>query len=101
MNRIPGLKVVPLYNKIQNFTASFYRQFNLFVLGLDSIDARAWMNKMAHTLLRIDEKGVVDEDSIIPIIDGGTEGFKGSVQVIVPSKTHCFECMKGRCVLNV
>uniref|UniRef100_A0A8C7KPC3 NEDD8-activating enzyme E1 catalytic subunit n=1 Tax=Oncorhynchus kisutch TaxID=8019 RepID=A0A8C7KPC3_ONCKI len=90
-NRIPGCKVVPHFNKIQDFDESFYRQFHIIVCGLDSIIARRWMNGMLISLLSYND-GVLDPSSIIPLIDGGTEGFKGNARVILPGMTACIDC---------
>uniref|UniRef100_A0A4W6DFN8 NEDD8-activating enzyme E1 catalytic subunit n=1 Tax=Lates calcarifer TaxID=8187 RepID=A0A4W6DFN8_LATCA len=93
-SRIPGCKVVPYpfhFKKIQDFDESFYRQFHIIVCGLDSIIARRWMNGMLISLLSY-EDGVLDPSSIIPLIDGGTEGFKGNARVILPGMTACIDC---------
>lgn len=65
----------------------YYMQFNIVICGLDSIEARRWINM---TLV-----GMVDmenPDSLKPLIDGGTEGFKGQSRVIFPTMTSCIEC---------
>uniref|UniRef100_A0A6Q2XFT2 NEDD8-activating enzyme E1 catalytic subunit n=1 Tax=Esox lucius TaxID=8010 RepID=A0A6Q2XFT2_ESOLU len=90
-NRIPGCQVVPHFKKIQDFDESFYRQFHIIVCGLDSVIARRWMNGMLISLLSY-EDGVLDPSSIIPLIDGGTEGFKGNARVILPGMTACIDC---------
>jgi ubiquitin-activating enzyme E1 C len=65
----------------------FYEQFNLIVLGLDSVVARRWINNKVHKLLGVDEDG--DPEGMIPLIDGGTEAFKGSARVIMPGVCPC------------
>lgn len=88
MRRVKGVNIVAHNTKIQDFDADFYKQFQFVICGLDSIEARRWINAM---LVSIAEDGD-DADSLIPLIDGGTEGFKGQARVIVPSMTSCIEC---------
>ncbi|KFP05314.1 NEDD8-activating enzyme E1 catalytic subunit [Calypte anna] len=75
------------------FLNSFFSplEFHIIVCGLDSIIARRWINGMLMSFLHY-EDGVLDPSSIIPLIDGGTEGFKGNVRVIIPGMTACVEC---------
>lgn len=42
--------------------------------------------------LLVYEDGELDRSSVIPMIDGGTEGFKGNVRVMLPGLTACIEC---------
>lgn len=89
--RVAGCNVVPHFCKIQDEDESFYRQFHIIVCGLDSIVARRWINGMLISLL-IYEDGELDQSSVIPLVDGGTEGFKGNARVILPGITACIEC---------
>merc|ERR1719265_2613612 len=86
-----GVKVVPHVGKIQDHDESFYRQFNLIIAGLDNIAARRWMNATLHDMVDR-SSGEIDPSTIIPLLDGGTEGFKGQARVIVPTMTSCFDC---------
>lgn len=99
----------------------FLAEFHIIVCGLDSIIARRWINGMLVGCRIIDlvhfilllllpactvicamlfvqisllsyEDGVLDPSSIIPLIDGGTEGFKGNARVILPGMTACIDC---------
>eukprot|EP00116_Pleurobrachia_bachei_P004701 sb/3464963/ len=85
MERVPGLSYTAHYNKIQDYGDDFYLQFNIVICGLDSVQARRWMNS---TILNI----ALETGNIIPLLDGGTEAFKGHVRVVVPTHTACIEC---------
>jgi ubiquitin-activating enzyme E1 C len=102
---VKGVKITPFCGKIQDKDEDYYMQFNIIICGLDSVEARRWINA---TLV-----GMYDEDnpdSLKPLIDGGTEGslknsicirlgtdivlsgFKGQSKVIFPTMTSCIEC---------
>jgi hypothetical protein len=44
------------------------------------------------SLLQYDEEGQVDMSTVIPMVDGGTEGFKGNARVVIPGISACVEC---------
>ena len=68
--RVKGVQITPYNGKIQDKDEDYYMQFKLVVCGLDSVEARRWINAMLV--------GMVDPDnmeSLKPLIDGGTEGM--------------------------
>lgn len=119
--RCPWMKVVPYHGKIQDKCADFYRQFKVVISGLDNVEARRlvvmyvlwfstvqlgynishipffsslqrWLNGMINNLVEFDSDGDPIPETIIPLIDGGTEGFSGQSRLILPRITSCFEC---------
>ena len=70
MRRVKGVRITPHNCKIQDMDDDFYKQFQMVVSGLDSIEARRWINAK---LVALAEEGG-GPDSIKPMIDGGTEG---------------------------
>jgi NEDD8-activating enzyme E1 len=85
--RVKGVRITPYNGKIQDKDEDYYLQFKLIVCGLDSIEARRWINA---TL--VDMVDMNNPESLKPLIDGGTEGFKGQSRVILPTISSCFEC---------
>jgi hypothetical protein len=49
--RVAGVRVTPHYCRIEDLPPDFYAGFTLIILGLDSLEARRWMNSMACSLL--------------------------------------------------
>ena len=90
--RCPWMNVTAHHGMIQDKDPSFYASFNVILSGLDNVEARRWLNATVCGLVEVDEDGDPDPSTIIPIIDGGTEGFSGQSRVILPRITSCFEC---------
>ncbi|GAB2266520.1 NEDD8-activating enzyme E1 catalytic subunit [Dionaea muscipula] len=92
MERVSGVNIVPHFCRIEDKDLDFYSDFNIIVLGLDSVEARSYINVVACSFLEYDSDDNPREETIKPMVDGGTEGFKGHARVIIPGVTPCFEC---------
>ncbi|GLU08831.1 hypothetical protein SLE2022_257160 [Rubroshorea leprosula] len=92
MERVSGVNIVPHFCRIEDKDIEFYNDFNIIALGLDSIEARSYINAVACSFLEYDSDDNPREETIKPMVDGGTEGFKGHARVIIPGVTPCFEC---------
>lgn len=83
-SRVNGVKITPFNCKIQDKDEDFYMQFRLVICGLDSIEARRWINS---TLV-----GMVDADigpeTLKPLIDGGTEGMEAALVSSALTRTN-------------
>ncbi|KAG8045189.1 hypothetical protein GUJ93_ZPchr0008g11659 [Zizania palustris] len=92
MERVSGVSIVPHFCRIEDKEIDFYNQFQIIVLGLDSIEARSYINSVACGFLEYDSDDKPIPETVKPMVDGGTEGFKGHSRVIIPGTTPCFEC---------
>lgn len=67
--------------KERQFNIEWYKSFNLAFNALDNLEARRHVNRMC---LAAD----------VPLIDAGTTGFNGQVQVIKKGVTACYDCVE-------
>ncbi|RMJ14958.1 hypothetical protein CDV36_005403 [Fusarium kuroshium] len=77
----PNVKIVAHHGNIKDdeFTVAWFRQFRIAFNALDNLEARRHVNKMC---LAAD----------VPLIESGTTGFNGQVQVIKKGVTACYDC---------
>ncbi|KAK1834571.1 hypothetical protein QBC39DRAFT_343421 [Podospora conica] len=77
----PNVKIIAHHGNIKDaqFNIEWFRSFKIVFNALDNIDARRHVNKMC---LAAD----------VPLIESGTTGFNGQVQVIKKGLTACYDC---------
>jgi len=92
VKRVPGVTVTAYRSFVQDFDDEFFRSCAVVIGGLDNLKARTWINEKMCSLAMMDDEGYPDPDTIIPYVDGGTEGFKGHCWLILPKITACFGC---------
>ena len=50
-SRVAGVQVTPHFCRIEEKPTEFYQEFHVIILGLDSLEARRYMNQVACSLL--------------------------------------------------
>ncbi|KAI1491951.1 SUMO-activating enzyme subunit uba-2 [Biscogniauxia mediterranea] len=77
----PKVKIVAHHANIKDdqFSVEWFRGFKVVFNALDNLEARRHVNKMC---LAAD----------VPLIESGTTGFNGQVQVIKKGVTACYDC---------
>ncbi|KAG4304051.1 hypothetical protein PORY_002574 [Pneumocystis oryctolagi] len=77
----PKAKLEAYHSDIKDsrFNVFWFQKFTLVFNALDNLDARRHVNKMCLT-------------ANVPLIESGTAGFYGQVQVIIKGKTECYDC---------
>ncbi|KAK4204740.1 putative ubiquitin-activating enzyme E1-like protein [Triangularia verruculosa] len=77
----PNVKIVPYHANIKDprFNVEWFSSFRIVFNALDNLEARRHVNKMC---LAAD----------VPLIESGTTGFNGQVQVIKKGVTACYDC---------
>ncbi|KAF2189841.1 ubiquitin-activating enzyme E1 3 [Zopfia rhizophila CBS 207.26] len=78
----PNVKIEAHHDNIKDpkFNVAWFKGFEIVFNALDNLDARRHVNKMC---LAAD----------VPLVESGTTGFNGQVQVIRKNKTECYDCV--------
>ncbi|MBD3187401.1 hypothetical protein GF325_11270, partial [Candidatus Bathyarchaeota archaeon] len=85
----PDCEVEYHFTKIQDLPLDLYENCDVIIAALDNVQARFDLNVIARRVKR-------------PMIEGGTVGFEGHVQVIVPEgASHLEETACYRCVVPI
>ena len=79
----PDVEIKPLQGKVQSLGPKELTSYDMVLGCLDNIAARLHLNANSYY-------------SKVPYIDGGTDGFRGKVQVIIPPVTPCLQCTMNR-----
>ncbi|KAF2842435.1 ubiquitin-activating enzyme E1 3 [Patellaria atrata CBS 101060] len=67
--------------KDPQFNVDWFKSFNVVFNALDNLEARRHVNRMCLA-------------ANVPLIESGTTGFNGQVQVIEKGKTECYDCVE-------
>lgn len=77
----PEVKLESTHGNIKDpkFDVAFFKSFDIVLNALDNLDARRHVNMLCIY-------------ANVPLVESGTTGYLGQVQVIVKDKTECYDC---------
>ncbi|XP_055637305.1 SUMO-activating enzyme subunit 2 [Toxorhynchites rutilus septentrionalis] len=77
----PDVKIKAYHDSVTttNYGVSFFKQFKLVLNALDNRAARNHVNRLCLT-------------ADVPLIESGTAGYNGQVELIKRGMTQCYEC---------
>ncbi|MGQ9722461.1 MAG: HesA/MoeB/ThiF family protein [Candidatus Jordarchaeum sp.] len=75
----PSIYVVDRNESLISVPRKYYEESDVIVDGLDTFEARRWLNSVCVSLNK-------------PLVHGGMYGWYGNIQVIIPNVTPCLEC---------
>ncbi len=75
----PNIYVIDRNESLISVPRKYYEESDVIVDGLDSFEARRWLNSVCISLTK-------------PLVHGGMYGWYGNIQVIIPNVTPCLEC---------
>ncbi|RZF39573.1 hypothetical protein LSTR_LSTR001094 [Laodelphax striatellus] len=77
----PNVSITAYHDSIisTEYGVNFFKQFNVVLNALDNRVARNHVNRLCLA-------------SGIPLVESGTAGYEGQVELIVKGKTKCYEC---------
>ncbi len=75
----PNIYILDRNESLISVPRKYYEESDVIVDGLDSFEARRWLNSVCVSLNK-------------PLVHGGMYGWYGNIQVIIPNVTPCLEC---------
>ncbi len=75
----PNIYIVDRNESLISVPHKYYEESDVIVDGLDTFEARRWLNSVSVSLNK-------------PLVHGGMYGWYGNIQVIIPTVTPCLEC---------
>lgn len=79
----PEIQVTAIEGRVQSLGPEEMKRYDIILGCLDNVTARLHMNANAY-------------HARVPYVDGGTDGFRGRVQTVVPPMTPCLQCGMNR-----